>query len=43
MTYGHQIDTDGDDWYYQIVHKATEALFDIGPPGRTPIDFFPFC
>ncbi|KAG5724292.1 O-methylsterigmatocystin oxidoreductase [Termitomyces sp. T112] len=42
MTYGHQIDSDGDDWYYKIAQKATIALFDVGPPGGTPIDFFPF-
>ena len=41
VTYGHQITSD-EDPYIDIAEKTSFALSNAGPPGNTPVDFFPF-
>lgn len=41
IVYGHQI-TSKDDPYVKIAADTGYALSNGGPPGGTPLDFFPF-
>ncbi|KAG5650207.1 hypothetical protein H0H81_000308 [Sphagnurus paluster] len=41
VAYGHQVLSD-DDTYVKITEGASHGLGNAGPPGSTPIDFFPF-
>ncbi|KAG6836263.1 hypothetical protein H0H93_009664 [Arthromyces matolae] len=41
LTYGHEI-TSNDDPYMDITDKVGHALGNVGPPGGTAIDLFPF-
>ncbi|KAF9460615.1 cytochrome P450 CYP621A2 [Collybia nuda] len=41
LAYGHQITSD-DDPYVKIAEDTGYALSNGGPPGSTPVDFFPF-
>ncbi|KAG6862109.1 hypothetical protein C0995_005921 [Termitomyces sp. Mi166 len=41
VAYGHQITSD-DDPYLRIAQDSSHAISHAGPPGNTPVDFFPF-
>ncbi|RDB17677.1 O-methylsterigmatocystin oxidoreductase [Hypsizygus marmoreus] len=41
VAYGHQITSD-DDPYIDITEHASHALGNVGAPGSTPVDYFPF-
>lgn len=41
IAFGHQITSD-DDIYLQMTDQLTRAVNNGGPPGSTPVDFFPF-
>jgi hypothetical protein len=41
VAYGHHLASD-DDPYMKIMLDAGHALSNGGPPGSTPVDFFPF-
>ncbi|KAF8077572.1 cytochrome P450 [Lyophyllum atratum] len=40
IAYGHQITSD-DDPYVYVTEGVSHALSNMGPPGGTPVDFFP--
>lgn len=41
IAFGHQILSD-DDPYLKMAETISYALSNSGPPGSTPVDFFPF-
>ncbi|KAG6875902.1 hypothetical protein C0993_006856, partial [Termitomyces sp. T159_Od127] len=41
LIYGHRVETDNDP-YVEIAEDCSRLLQDVGPPGGTPVDFFPF-
>lgn len=42
ITYGHRIKSDSDS-YMNMARMVDDVLHSSGPPGSTPVDFFPFC
>ncbi|KAG6846427.1 hypothetical protein H0H93_014017, partial [Arthromyces matolae] len=41
LTFGHRITSDIDP-YVEISEDCSSLLLEVGPPGATPVDFFPF-
>src|ERR1700722_2752448 len=42
VSYGHRVVSD-DDEFLRLANDHDDAINNCGPPGSTPVDFFPFC
>ena len=42
IAYGHRVVSD-DDEFIRLTNERGYAMSNSGPPGSTPVDFFPFC